>query len=283
MKAWLPILIDNLAANPILALSSMSNLARAAVYDRQGQLLAGGLGSPALADRAAEAAQSMSPGECRLESQLSLECLESEPAAISIWRAAREIQDGAWAAWLLTMPKAAAGELKLTRHFLSAFGPWTTPRLPEEFKDQWSLLPLKAGLGRLFVFGDDALALETAALAARTGLTVTWLTTSETLGPEMDEAKNIGDFDAQRLADWSQVSPAYLKKLGIKDGVRLLVTTPEHHSFLDTLKSGRPAYLALSGEAEGTVNEPEIKPAGLFRQPLTTTQKALGLIAAMLQ
>lgn len=283
MKAWLPILIDNLAANPVLALSSVSNLARAAVYDRQGQLLAGGLGSPALTRRAAEAAQSMSPGECRIENQLSLERLESEPAALNFWSAARDIQDGAWAAWLLTMPKAATGGLKLTRHFLSAFGPWTTPRLPEEFKDQWSLLPLKAGLGRLFVFGDDALALETAALAARTGLTVTWLTTSETSGPEMDEAKNIGDFDPQHLSDWSQLSPAYLKKLGIKDGVRLLVTTPEHHSFLDTLKSGRPAYLALSGEAEGTSSEPESKTAGLFRLPLTTTQKALGLIAAMLQ
>lgn len=136
MKAWLPILIDNLAANPVLALSSVSNLARAAVYNRQGQLLAGSLGSPALAIRAAEAAQSMSSGECRLESPLSLECLESVPAALNFWSAAREIQDGAWAAWLLTMPKSAASGLKLTRHFLSAFGPWTTPRLPEEFRDQ---------------------------------------------------------------------------------------------------------------------------------------------------
>lgn len=284
MKAWLPILVDNLAENPVLALSSVANLARAAVYDRRGQLLAGGLGSPALAGRAAEAAQSMSPGECRLEPQLSLECLAPDRAAHSFWSSAREIQDGAWAAWLLTMPGSGRdGQLKLTRHFLSAFGPWTTPRLPEEFRDQWSLLPLKAGLGRLFIFGDDDLALETAALAARTGLTVTWLTTAESFGPELDEARSIGDFDSQRLDDWSQLTPDYLRKLGVKDGVRLLITTPGHQDFLEILKSGHPAYLALSGEAENLEGRPGAKPAGLFNSPLTTTQKALGLIAAMLQ
>lgn len=283
MKAWLPILIDNLAQNPVLALSSAGNLARAAVYDRQGRLLAGGLGSPALAGQAAEEAKSMEPGECRFQSQMSLECLGSDPATLGFWSSAREIQDGAWAAWLLTKPSVESGGLKLTRHFLSAFGPWTTPRLPEEFRDQWSLTPLKAGLGRLFVFGDDALALETAALAARTGLTVTWLTTAAPAGPELEEAKNIGDFDERRLDGWSRLTPAYLENLGIKDGVRLLITTADHHDFLETLKSGRPAYLALSGEAESADSASGLKPAGLFQSPLTTTQKALGLIAAMLQ
>jgi hypothetical protein len=281
MKAWLPILVDNLDESPVLALSAARNLARAAVYDRRGEILAGALGSPGLSSQAAEEARLMNPGECRLLTQtglLTLECLAPEPEVISFWNTARQNQAGAWASWLLTMPRIENGALKLARHLLSAFGLWTTPRLPEEYREQWSLLPLKAGLGRLFIFGDDLLALETAALAARTGLTVTWLSAVAQDSPELDEARLLGDFELRRLEDWAQaLSPGRLADLGVKEGVRILVTTAEHRSFLASLRESRPAYLALSGEAEGD------QPAGLFPKALTTTQKALGLVAEMLR
>ncbi|MDR1045748.1 MAG: hypothetical protein LBP33_11640 [Candidatus Adiutrix sp.] len=281
MKAWLPILIDNLDESPVLALSTTRNLARAAVYDRRGEILAGALGSPGLASQAAEEARLMKPGECRLLTPaglLTLECLAPEPDVISFWNTASQNQAGAWASWLLTMPRIENGALQLARHLLSAFGLWTTPRLPEEYRDQWSLLPLKAGLGRLFIFGDDLLALETAALAARTGLTVTWLSAVAQDSPELDEARLLGDFELRSLKDWaSSLSPGRLADLGVKEGVRILVTTAEHRSFLDSLRESRPAYLALSGEAEGD------QPTGLFPKALTTSQKALGLVAEMLR
>ena len=283
MKAWLPILVDNLPEAPVLALSTVRNLARAAVYDRQGGLLAGGLGSPALAAQAAEEARLMAPGDCRLltpPAQVTLECLAPEDKVIRFWTTARQNQEGAWASWLLTMPRLEDGALRLARHLLSAFGPWTTPRLPEEFLDQWSLLPLKAGLGRLFIFGDDFLAQETAALAARAGLTVSWLTTADQAGPELDEARLLGDFELVNIDGWAELTPAYLEDIGVKDGVRLVVTTAENASFIETLRDCRPAYLALSGEAEATEDAP---PPGLFPKPLTISQKALGLVAEMLR
>ncbi|MDR3037938.1 MAG: hypothetical protein LBV21_01395, partial [Candidatus Adiutrix sp.] len=169
--------------------------------------------------------------------------------------------------------------LKLARHLLSAFGPWTNPRLPEELRDQWSLLPLKAGLGRLFVLGDDALALEVTLLAARTGLTVTWLTALDQEGPELDEARLLADFDLERLSGWPALTAGRLRGLGLADGVRLVVTTAEHGAFLAAANEIKPAYLALSGEAE---TGPEAA-RGLFPRPLTTAQKALGLVAEMLR
>ena len=282
MKAWLPILVNHLDQAPVLVLSTVRNLARAAVYDRQGRLLAGGVGSPALAAQAAEEARLMTPGECRLltpPAQVTLECLEPDDKTVRFWTTAHQNQEGAWASWLLTMPRLDDGRLKLARHLLSAFGPWTTPRLPEEFLDQWSLLPLKAGLGRLFIFGDDLLALETAALAARTGLTVSWLTTADQSGPELEEARVIGEFELVTLAGWTELTPDYLERIGVKDGVRLLVTTPENGSFLEALQGSRPAWLALSGEAEAEGGSC----SGLFPKPLTTSQKALGLVAEMLR
>ncbi len=36
MKAWLPILVEKLPEGPILAMSTVRNMARAAVYDRGG-------------------------------------------------------------------------------------------------------------------------------------------------------------------------------------------------------------------------------------------------------
>ena len=280
MKAWLPALVETLDRGPVLALSAARRLARAAVFSPSGEFLAGSLGSPALTAQAAEEAALMQPGDCRLLSPagLSLERLQpDDEKARRFWFSALEHQGGAWASWLLTMPRLLPEGLKLSRHLLSAFGPWTTPRLPEPFQDQWSLLPLKAGLGRLFVLGDDALALETAWLAARTGLSVTWLTTLDQRGPELEEARALAEFGLERLPAWPELG-GRLAELGLREGVRLVVTTPEHPAFLPALQAARPAYLALAGEAET-----EGPPSGLFPRPLTTAQKALGLVAEMLK
>ncbi|MDL2260040.1 hypothetical protein LJB99_04130 [Deltaproteobacteria bacterium OttesenSCG-928-K17] len=277
MKSWLPTLVEKLPGSPVLAMSASRNLAKGAVYDRQGKLLAGSLGSPVLAAQAAEEARLMAPGECRLlaqQTQLSLECLAPDEAAARFWNTALENQQGAWASWLLTMPRLEEGGLKFTRHLLSAFGPWTTPRLPEEMKDHWSLLPLKSGLGRLFVLGDDALAMETAALGGRTGLTVTWLTTESQPADELEEALTLGDFDLRLINNWDELTEDFFEEIGLKDGVRLVVTAPLPSRALENFAQIRPAYLSNPNQKEAA--------AGLFPEALTTTQKALGLIAQML-
>jgi hypothetical protein len=284
MKAWLPALVENLDHGPVLALSAVRQLARAAVFSPEGGFLAGTLGSPALSAQAAEEVALLQPGDCRLLSPagLSLERLNpDDEGARRFWLSALGHQAGAWASWLLTMPCLEPGGLRLARHLLSAFGPWTTPRLPEPFQDQWSLLPLKAGLGRLFVLGDDALALETAWLAARTGLSVTWLTALDQQGPELEEAWQLAEFGLERLASWPKLTEERLRELGLREGVRLVVTTPEHLGFLPALQAARPAYLALAGEAEAGADPSS--PSGLFLRPLTTAQKALGLVAEMLK
>ncbi len=245
-----------------------------------GNVLAGGLGSPVLAAQAADEARLMEPGEGRLlaqSGQLTLECLTDQDKTVRFWTTALENQAGAWASWLLTMPRFESGGLKLARHLLSAFGPWTSPRLPDEFRDQWSLLPLKAGLGRLFVLGDDALAMESVALAARTGLTVTWISRLDQEGPDLEEARQIGEFELVTINDWSGLTPEYLNDLGLKDGVKVLITASANDELLELVKEARPAYIGLSGEAEGE------QAAGLFTKPLTTSQKALGLVAEMLR
>ncbi|MDR2934999.1 MAG: hypothetical protein LBV70_03860 [Candidatus Adiutrix sp.] len=281
MKAWLAILADHLGKGPVLALAAVRQLARAAVFSPEGRFLAGTLGSPALMAQAAEEAARLKPGDCLLLAPLglSLERLRPDDEGTKrFWLSARDHQAGAWSSWLLTMPTLTPGGLKLPRHLLSAFGPWTTPRLPEPLQDQWSLLPLKAGLGRLFVLGDDALALEVAWLAARTGLAVTWLTTMDQKGPELDEALLLAEFGLERLSAWPELTAGRLRGLGLRDGVRLVVTTAEHPAFMPELAAVQPAYLALAGEAEAGQGQ-----SGLFARPLTTAQKALGLVAEMLK
>lgn len=280
MKAWLPVLVETLDETPVLALANARNLARAAVLDRRGRVLAGSLGSPVLTAQAAEAATEMNPGGSRIidgPAPLILECLAADEKTRRFWTTANQNQSGAWASWLLTIPRRDGSEVKPTRHLLSAFGPWTPPRLPEEFQNQWSLLPLKAGLGRLFILGDDALALETAALAARTGLTVTWLSAVDQNEAELAEARLMADFDLEIMPDWRQLTPQGLQEAGLQDGVKVLITTPRHDLFMDGLRAARPSVVMFSGEAEGEV------PAGLFPRPVTATQKALGLIAEMLR
>ena len=280
MKAWLPILVETLDESPVLALANARNLARAAVMDRWGHTLAGSLGSPALTAQAAEACPGLIPGHSAVidgPTQLTLECLQPDEKTRRFWVSASQNQDGAWASWLLTIPHLDGPEVRLVRHLLSAFGPWTTPRLPAELQHQWSLLPLKAGLGRLFVLGDDALAMETAALAARVGLTVTWLSTVDQTGPELDDARRLADFDLRTLTDWSRLTTACLEELGVQDGVKVLITTARRELFLEQVQAARPARLMFSGEVEG------LTPAGLFPNPATIAQKALGLIAEMLR
>gem|GEM_PF-2946787 len=278
MKAWLPALIENLDQAPVLALSVVRRMARAALISPEGEFLAGTLGSPPLSAQAAEEAVLLEPGDCRLLTRagLTLERLRPDEAVRRFWLSALDHQAGAWASWLLTMPSPEGP--RLTRHLLSAFGPWTTPRLPEPLQDQWSLLPLKPGLGRLFVLGDDALALEVAWLAARTGLTVTWLTTLDQEGPELDEVRSFSDFSLERLESWPALTAEKLQESGLREGVRLVVTTEESPAFLPDLQAVRPAYLALTGEAQA----PGSGPAGLFPGALTTAQRALGLVAEML-
>ena len=282
MKVWLPILVDELPRCPVLALSTMRNLARVGVYDRKGNLLAGSLGSPELAVAAAEEAKMMSPGDCRLiaeASRLSLECLNpDDPQVGRFWQMALRNNEGAWASWLLTIPAIESGRLKLTRHLMSAFGPWTTPRLPEEFKEQWSLVPLKAGLGRLFVIGDEDLALETAALAARTGLTVTWFTTTERKGREFDEACMLGDFEVKFIDDWQVLNEEFLTGQGVKAGVKVVVTANEKADFIECVRQLKPTYLALAGSPD----QASSCQAGLFPKAITISQQALGLVAEML-
>ena len=281
MKSWLPVLLDKLPESPVLALSSSRNLALGAVYDRQGRLLAGGLKSDMLSALASEEARNMAPGECRLlasKEQLCLECLAPEETVRRFWSSALDNQKGAWASWLLTMPVLDPGGLKLTRHILSAFGPWTTPRLPEELRDHWSLMPLNPGLGRLFVIGDDSLALELAALAGRTGLTTSWLTTGPESSPELAEAKSFGNFDHYLIKSWADLTAEDFEELGLKEGVRLVITAILEPALMEVLQEISPSYLALAGEAAASETAP-----GLFPQAVTTTQKALGLIGEMLK
>lgn len=283
MKSWLPVLLEKLPQSPVLALSSCRNLAKGALYDRQGTLLAGGLDSSVLAAQVAEEVSHINPGECRLlvqQDQIVLECLQPTDETRRFWLSALENQQGAWASWLLTMPVLEQGNLKLTRHILSAFGPWTTPRLPEVLRDYWSLLPLKPGLGRLFVLGDDALALELAALAGRTGLTTTLISGDKDFGPELGAAKAIGDFDHLCLNSWADFSESKLEEAGIKEGVRLVVTAALDQDQREMLKKVPAAYLAFVGEAEAAA--PEEFRSAVFPRAATATQKALGLLSEML-
>lgn len=280
VKDWLPVLLEKFDEAPILALSAVKNLARAAIFDRNGNLLAGGLGSPGLLAQATEEAQLMKPGDCCLPlppGLLTLECLLPDEKSLRFWQSARENSAGAWASWLLTMPLIEDGALRLSRHLLSAFGPWTTPRLPQEFRDQWSLLPLKPGLSRLFIFGDDALAREAAALGARTGLTVTWISAMDQSGPELEEALSWSDFELKMMAGWGQIDDQYLDSLGLATGVWVLVTTADPDVF-SILASRKMAGLLRSGEAEEDGDS-----SGIFTNPVTTAQKALGLITEMLK
>jgi hypothetical protein len=66
--------------------------------------------------------------------------------------------------------------------------------------------------------------------------------------------------------------------MGLKPGVMVLVTTPSHQSFLDTVRGASIGWLGLAGEAAG--DRPE---SGLFPEATSPAQRALGIVAAMLE
>jgi hypothetical protein len=192
----------------------------------------------------------------------------------SFWKEALLGRDESWASWLLTLTSRTSKGLKITRHILSACGPFTQPRLPQD--DNFSLLPLNAGLGKLFIFGDDDLALETAALAARAGLKVSFVSTNS-LELDLRSAQQVGQFELLPLSDWSEVTSQALMDFGFKPGIIVLVTTPSCQIFLEAIREFQIGWLGLVGDAADKDSEP-----GLFPLASTPSLKALGLVAAIL-
>jgi hypothetical protein len=278
MNSWLPYLVEELEAGrpAILIISERGNLARAAVVNPQGQALAGD-GSVGEGLAWGKYLTNLGPGEALAlpmeGDNLVLEIVT--PASLSFWVKALSSQKQAWAAWLLTMSQTTGNGTTVHRHLLAAEGPWTTPRLPQETRGNWSLLPLNAGLGALLVFGDDDLALETAALGARVGLRVNLVTKR----PEEQAlaARSLGEFNWRGLAAWSEVTPEILPEIGLKPGVFVLVTTKDHQSFLPAIEAAPTGWLGLAGAA-AVKGE-----SGLFPEAITPAQKALGILAAMLE
>jgi hypothetical protein len=281
MRSWLPFLVDELSGGrePVLA-QTLNGESRAAVLDPEGAVLAGDYQGSGMFRGARKLIEEMAPGQplvaVSAEKKRFLLEKQAGKGSLAFWRLALEGQEQAWAAWLLTIAESSGKNLKLTRHVLAAKGPWTTPRLPKDAED-WSLLPLNAGLGRFFVFGDDDLALESAALGGRIGLK----TTLVTLAPKAKEAesfRNIGDFDVVPLNSWKDLGEDRFSALGLKTGVYALVTTKESQIFLPEIEKIQVGWLGAAGAAAPPGNEP-----GLFPAAVSPAQKALGLITQMLE
>jgi hypothetical protein len=276
MKSWLPLAVEELKSGRevILIQSSRNNLAQAALAGRDGRPAAGeDLGEIYWPELAA----GLAPGEPRslTKDQTLLTAEILTPRDLPFWQEALQGQSQAWAAWLLTMVSRQQDTLAVVHHILAAEGPWTTPRLPPESGGQWFLLPLNAALGSLLIFGEDELALETAALGARAGLKVRLLTAGAS-DAELAKAQKIGRFDCRKFESWAGINETSLEELGLKPGVFVLVTCAGNQSFLPAVRRTPCGWLGLAGAAaEG--HEP-----GLFPEALTPSQKALGLLAAML-
>ncbi|MDR2422176.1 MAG: hypothetical protein LBE01_02215 [Deltaproteobacteria bacterium] len=283
MKSWLPFLVTELreGRDAILAVWARDEVAKAAALDGAGRALAGEdpRNDPDVASlNWAEAAASLKPGEpLALESGRFWAVAEKlAPATLGFWEEALVGQEKAWAAWLLTMVERSEEKPKVVRHLLAAVGPWTTPRIPPEAFGQWSLLPLNAALGALLVFGDDDLALETAALGARAGLRVKLVTKRPV--EDLKPALTVGKFAYRGLGDWSEVNPENLTAIGLKPGVFVLVTARDNGGFLPAVQAAPTGWLGLAGAAAEKSGE-----SGLFPEAITPAQKALGILAAMLE
>ncbi|MDR2340377.1 MAG: hypothetical protein LBF40_09665 [Deltaproteobacteria bacterium] len=281
MRSWLPFLVRELEAGrePVLA-QTLNGESRAAILDPGGAVLAGDWRGSGMFRGAKGLIGEMVPAKplIAVSAEKKRFLLEKQAGkwALGFWGEALEGQERAWAAWLLTIARSSGKNLKVTRHVLSALGPWTTPRLPRT-EDDWSLLPLNAGLGRFFVFGDDDLALESAALGGRIGLKAT-LVTLKPKAPEADSFRSVGDFDVVALDRWQDLTPERLGSLGLRTGVYVLVTTKDSQAFLSELERIQVGWLGLAGAAAPHGNEP-----GLFPAALTPAQKAVGLITQMLE
>jgi hypothetical protein len=309
LNGWLTLLVHELSEGrePIFSLAEIRNVARTAVLDERGQFLASDLGSDAVERAVSGQALALKSGQTAALDVCGIKVVSEKvtQGTFPFWKEAIKGRDEAWASWLLTMtkrgevfevgPVPAGGEgsgdgsdpdagpspeaglgsaVKVTRHILSALGPFTKPRLPEDA--DFSLLPLNPGLGRLFVFGDDDLALECAAIAARAGLKAT-LVSANSLELDLRSAQQVGYFELRPLYDWSEVTEEALTEMGFKPGVAVLATTPQAADFMDTLKGFKIGWLGLAGEAAGPETEP-----GLFPLATTASLKALGLVAAIL-
>ncbi|MDR1656565.1 MAG: hypothetical protein LBT47_03265 [Deltaproteobacteria bacterium] len=279
MHTWLPSVVKELSENrePILAMAERTHVAQVAVLDDRGRVLNGGLGSDDLENTVASQAMTLKSGQAIAwvigDTNVLTEKLDGR-RALAFWKEAAQGQSDSWAAWLLTIAKPGDKGLKVVRHVLAADGPFTTPRLPDEAN--WSLLPLNAGLGRLIVFGDDELALETSALGGRVGLKVTMVTVNP-LDLDLRSAQNIGHFELLDFPDWA-IPIEKLAEIGIKPGVTVLVTTPHNSTFLPQLHNSGLGWLGLAGQAAAI--QPE---SGLFPKAVTASQRALGVIAALLE
>jgi hypothetical protein len=280
-KNWLTRLVKELTDDkqPTVVLAERKNLDKVAIFDEKGQLLIGDLGSRELEKKVSSEVVFLKPGQAASltvgEENVLCE-RQGGPKALAFWQEALAAQRRSWAAWLLTISKLDDKAPGVVRHILSANGPFTCPRLPTT-THRWSLLPLNAGLGRMFVFGDDELALEVAALGARTGLKVT-LGTVNPLELDIRSAHSIGDFELMHLSEWSDVNSSSLEELGIKPGVMVLITTPDNSTFLEPMRNSQVGWLGLAGEA--AVSEKE---SGLFPEAITPALRAVGLVAAMLE
>ncbi|MDR2198217.1 MAG: hypothetical protein LBR53_01950 [Deltaproteobacteria bacterium] len=281
MKSWLPFLVDELkrGREPVLA-QTLNGECRAAVLDPEGKVLAGDYRGSGMFRGARKLIGEMSAGKplVAVSGEKKRFLLEKQAGenTLGFWRLALEGQERAWAAWLLTIAESSGRSLKVTRHVLSAEGPWTTPRLPKE-ADDWSLIPLNAGLGRFFVFGDDDLALESAALGGRIGLKVT-LVTLKAKASEAQAFQNVGSFTVASFNRWKDLTPEKFASLGLKTGVYVLVTSGESELILPEIEKIQVGWLGLAGSAAPPGNEP-----GLFPAAATPAQKAVGLITEMLE
>jgi hypothetical protein len=285
MKSWLPIAVKELQAGReiILVQETADKVARAGVLDDEGVLLAGERPDLAGPDFLS-GLKPQKPKYLNVENGFIL-ADKLSPADADFWQEALTGQQAAWAAWLLTMVTVQDSKIPqdpkdpqvlVTRHILAALGPWTTPRIPEQTAGRWSLLPLNAALGCLLVFGSDDLAFETAALGARAGLKVN-LVTAGKKASDIKPFKAIGDFSWQNFGAWSEIQEDNLSQIGLKPGVFVLITALENLSFLASVQKAPCGWLGLAGEAAPG------RESGLFPEAVTPAQKALGLLAAMLE
>ncbi|MDR2406005.1 MAG: hypothetical protein LBE27_06510 [Deltaproteobacteria bacterium] len=281
MRSWLPFLVQELTGGrePVLA-QTLNGESKATLLDPEGNVLAGDYSGSGMFLGAKKLIEEMSAGKplvaVSADKKRFLLEKQSGEGSLSFWKLALEGQEKAWAAWLLTIVDINGKNLKVKRHVLSAQGPWTTPRLPNEV-DDWSLLPLNAGLGRFFVFGHDDLALESAALGGRIGLKTT-LVTLKTRLRDAESFQKVGAFDVVAFNKWKELNPKRFASLGLKTGVYVLITTRDSEVITSELEKIQVGWQGMAGQAALPGSEP-----GLFPAAITPAQKALGLITQMLE
>ena len=239
MKPWLATLVDELVngKNPILALSPQKHLATAALYNHEGKLLAGSLGDQAAHLCAEAESKNLAANQTSYFQDGRLLLKELSADDLNFWQQAQISEKGAWASWLLSIPQ----DETLTHQLIAAFGPHSLPLLPTDC-DNWILTPLNSGLGRLFVLGDDAASVETAALAARAGLVVSLICTN---APqlELEEALSWSDFEVLKIAAWEALGPDELESFGFSQGVRVIMLGLKEETLKEEIEKFKPQYL----------------------------------------